>query len=200
MFFCDECKDISLSHVMLAIKCHNDSTNAVLNELKQSSKKILIQLAKFDEVVKTNDDLINTMEGATELNKSKFKSIEKQLTALSDLILKKPRDVLTKSQLNSKLTRFTVPLTTLSTQIAALLVFLRETMHEEFHGINKTMSSQSATIRSLAVESAVQSVQLEEAKLSLSSLRDESASTKFTVMDIAEEMKTASSKYDLNPL
>lgn len=162
LFFCDECKELSLSHVLLAIKCHNDSTNLLLNDLKLSSKKVLSQFAKFDEVIKTVDELANTVESLSELSKSKFKIIEKQLAAVSESVLKKPRDVLSKSHLNTELTRFMVPISTLNTQVDNLKLYLRESIRGDLQVIRDSMTSHSVQIGSLSANTTSQTDRIEE--------------------------------------
>lgn len=195
-FFCDECKEISLTHVMLAIKCHKDSSNSRHTELKLLTKKVLDHLVKFDEVIKCVEDLNNTVDSSNELSKTKLTSIEKKLAALNELTTKKSRDALTKSHLTAEISNTASSISNLSSLIEELKLSLHNSIHRDINAVNESISSHSLTVESLAINMAAQMERVEEIQENLNSLRDESASARLAIIEILEELKFASGKID----
>lgn len=83
LYYCAECREISLADVLQAIKCNNDSISSILHQHTTILKKFLDQLGKSDSISKGIDDLFSLLENHVDITKSRLLKLEKSLTALS---------------------------------------------------------------------------------------------------------------------
>ena len=62
VFLCDECKIISLSHVLLAVHCLSEKTNSIVDDNNRFHKNILSKFQHFDDFSKSIEDLNTSIE------------------------------------------------------------------------------------------------------------------------------------------
>lgn len=162
-FYCDECKEISLSHVMMAIKCNNvhiknltDSINSITNDNTYNSKKLSGHLRKYDGIGKGIEELNNTVENSLELNNTKFKLIENELAKLNTLIKAKSNN---DSQNNTQITElnkeislihYSIRNSNFSEMVQNEIKSLRDEFIEHFGNSTKILSNQSTLINDIS--------------------------------------------------
>lgn len=79
-FLCEECKTITLSHLMLAIKCNNQQLRDLTDSVAVLKSEFLVNSNKLIELISENaDSQSNTLETYAAENKSSFQKINESI-------------------------------------------------------------------------------------------------------------------------
>lgn len=198
-YYCNECKNISFSHIMMAIKCNNEQ----IQDLAQT-----VQVLKHDSNTNLKPNIETQLQNSIQIisnidrynveNKFNFKNTDKSIkniktiledkvnvSDLSNLFLNYNKDIL--DSLSSKCN-----VNDFSSNFDDLKLLLQS----QYQNISSSLAGVSTKIDNFAVGLNTQTDNVEDIKGELTSVNDELTATKLVVVDILEELKLISIKTD----
>lgn len=194
LFFCDECKIISLSHVLLAIKCLSDSNDSYQKNL---TNKITVKLANLESSIRCVDDLGNSVQTSTEQIKSKLINMDKQIAGLTESVLARSmNDETTMRHFNTVLSALKANYSALITsnqKICESINSLREDIDIHFQSSSDMWSNKQPSPKQ-------PDPMLEVIFDRINGVGDELAAAQSTIFDIGNHIETVCSKIDDLPI